>query len=99
MVAKHYWGDIIAMRESMLTGRCLEAGCIISLFYCCLRVMQGVYRAVAYQCADMSHYVYKVNTRYNELIRGKGALYRRCTIWSSEVVFRELHQRMLSQCT
>jgi hypothetical protein len=29
-------------------------GCITLLFYCCVRVMQGVYQAVAWQCVDVT---------------------------------------------
>jgi hypothetical protein len=48
--------DVTAYAEVCLPSRCLETGCITPLFYCCVGVMQGAYRAVAWQCVDMSQY-------------------------------------------
>jgi hypothetical protein len=44
-------------RWEVFTERCLETGCITSLFHCCVHVMQGVYRVVARQCVDMWQYL------------------------------------------
>jgi hypothetical protein len=38
---------------------CLETDCMSPLFCSCMRVVQGVYRAVAYQCVDISQYFHK----------------------------------------
>jgi hypothetical protein len=48
--------DVTVYAEVCLPSRCLETGCIITLFYGCVRVVQGVYRAVAWQCVDISQY-------------------------------------------
>jgi hypothetical protein len=49
--------DVTAYAEVCLPSHCLEVGCITPLFYCWVCVMQGVYRAVAWQCIDTSQYV------------------------------------------
>jgi hypothetical protein len=46
--------DVIAYAHMCLPSRCLEMGCVTPLFYC-VRLMQGVYQAVALQCVEMSH--------------------------------------------
>jgi hypothetical protein len=51
--------DTTAYAEVRLPSRCLETGCINPLFYCCVRVLRGVYRAVACQCVDISQYKYE----------------------------------------
>jgi hypothetical protein len=50
--------DVTAYAEMCLPSRCLEAGRITPLLYCCVQAMQGVYWAVAWQCVDMSQYFY-----------------------------------------
>jgi hypothetical protein len=52
--------DVTAYAEVCLRSRCPQNGYIIPLFYCCVRVMQGVSRAVAWQC--MSQYYYSMIT-------------------------------------
>jgi hypothetical protein len=47
---------VTAYAEVCLPSRYQETDCISPMFCCCLRVMQGVYWAVAWQCIDMSHY-------------------------------------------
>jgi hypothetical protein len=42
--------------QKCLPSHCLDMGCITLLFYCSVRVMQGVYRVVAWQCVDMTQY-------------------------------------------
>jgi hypothetical protein len=49
--------DVTTYAEVCLPSLCLETGSLLALFYCCERVSQDVYRAVAWQCVDMSQYV------------------------------------------
>jgi hypothetical protein len=52
-----------ACMEVCLLSRCLESGCITPLFYFCVRVSRNVYRAVAWQCGDMSQYCFEWHTQ------------------------------------
>jgi hypothetical protein len=52
--ATHCCGDFIAPARTCLPSRCLEMGCITSLFYCC--VLDCVYGAVAWQYIDQIRY-------------------------------------------
>jgi hypothetical protein len=46
--------DVTAYAELCLPSRCLEKRCITPFFYSHVRIIRGVYRAVAWQCVDMS---------------------------------------------
>lgn len=62
-------------RNSVLQSRFLETGCITPLYYCCMREMLGVYRAVTWQCINVSQYEWLLGCRmyYSEALSITGS--------------------------